>query len=61
MESADLFIIDIAISSMHILTAKILDVSNDFQNKNIPFIKEFVSAHHPIISTGLKDIIKMFL
>ena len=27
----------------------------------LPFTKEFVSVHHHIISTGLKDLILMFL
>ena len=54
VEHADLFIINIDISDMHRLIASILDVSNAFQNKNLPLIKEFVSVHHLIISTGLK-------
>ena len=35
MAHADSFRINIAIASMHRLTAKILDVSNAFQNKNV--------------------------
>ena len=57
---AESFRINIAISSMHRLTARILDVSNVFQKK-FPFMKEFVSVHHPIILTGLKDLIQVFL
>ena len=33
---SDLFIINISIAAMHILTARVLDVSNAFQNKNVP-------------------------
>ena len=36
MAHADLFKINIAIVSMHRLTTMILDVSNVFQNKNVP-------------------------
>ena len=57
----DSFIINVAVASMHIITASILDVSNAFQNKMFLFMKESVSVHHPIISTCLKDLILMFL
>ena len=43
---ADSFRINIAIVSMHILTAIILDVSNAFQNKNVP-IHESVCVSPP--------------
>ena len=33
---SDFFRINIAIAAMHRLTARILDVSNEFQNKNVP-------------------------
>ena len=46
MEHADSFIINIAIVSMHKLTARILDVSNAFQNKNVP-INERVCISPP--------------
>ena len=36
MAHSDSFIIGIAIESMHRLTSRILDVSNVFQNKNVP-------------------------
>ena len=36
MAHADSFIINTAIASMHTLTARIFDVSNVFQNKNVP-------------------------
>ena len=36
---ADLFRINIAIVDIHILTARILDVSNAFQNKNVPILE----------------------
>ena len=55
------FRINISIESMHRLTAIILDVSNAFQNKMFLFMKGFVSVHLPIILTGLKDRIQMFL
>ena len=72
---ADSFRINIAIASMHRLTARILDVSNEFQNTNVPiheivtnfrihmfpFMKEFLSVNHTIISTGLKYLTPMFL
>ena len=43
---ADSFIINISIADMHILTARILDVSNAFQNKNVP-IHEIVCVSPP--------------
>ena len=36
MAHADSFIINISIAYIHRLTARILDVSNAFQNKNVP-------------------------
>ena len=55
------FRINIAIESMHRLTAIILEVSNAFQKKNFLFMKEFVSVHLPIILTSLKERVQMFL
>ena len=46
MAHADSFRINIAIASMHRLTARILDVSNAFQNKNVP-IHERVCVSPP--------------
>ena len=46
MEHAGSFKINIAIASMHRLTARILDVSNAFQNKNV-LINERVCASTP--------------
>ena len=46
MAHADSFRINISIASMHIITARILDVSNDFQNTNVP-IHERVSVIPP--------------
>ena len=43
---ADSFIINISIASMHRLTARILDVSNAFQNTNFP-IHERVCVSPP--------------
>ena len=43
---ADSFKINIAIASMHRLTVRILDVSNAFQNKNVP-IHERVCVSPP--------------
>ena len=43
---ADSFRINIAIASMHSLTASILDISNAFQNKNVP-IHERVCVSPP--------------
>ena len=43
---AELFRINIAIASMHILTARILDISNTFQNTNVP-INERVCVSPP--------------
>ena len=43
------FRINIAIADMHRITARILDVSNELNNTNFPFMKESVSVHHPII------------
>ena len=40
------FRINIAISAMHILTARFLDVSNSFQNKNVP-IHERICVSQP--------------
>ena len=58
---ADSFRINITIAYMHRLTVSILDVSNLFHNTNVSIHEEFVSVHHPIISTGLKDIILMLI
>ena len=44
---ADSFIINIAIVSMHRLTAIILDVSNEFQNKNVPIHEIFCVSSPP--------------
>ena len=33
----------------------------NFRIQMFPFMTYFVSFHHPIISTGLKDLIPMFL
>ena len=38
---ADSFIINIAIASMHKLTSRILDVSNAFQNTNVPLNRDY--------------------
>ena len=46
MEHADSFRIYIAIAYMHRLTARILDVSNEFQNTNVP-IHERVCVSPP--------------
>ena len=46
MAHADSFIINIAIASMHILTARILYVINTFQNTNVP-IHEIVCVSPP--------------
>ena len=46
MAHDDSFIINISISSMHMLTARILDVSNAFQNTNFP-IHEIVCVSPP--------------
>ena len=48
VEYDDYFIINISIA-IHRGTARILDVSNAFQNKNFPFMKEVVSFNHSII------------
>ena len=56
---SDSFRINISIASMHRLTASILDVSNAFLF-NLLIMKEFVSVHHPIISTDLKYLILVF-
>ena len=61
VEHADSFRINISIANMHRLTAMILDVSNEFQTKNVPINERFLSVHHPIISTGLKYFTPMFL
>ena len=73
MAHSDLFIINIAIASMNRPTERILDVINGFQNTNVSihervrlspppyYINWFVSVHHPIITTGLKALILMFL
>ena len=36
MANADSFRINIAIASMHRLTVRVIDVSNEFKNKNVP-------------------------
>ena len=46
MAHVDSFRINIAISDMHRLTARILDVSNAFKNKNVP-INEIVRDSPP--------------
>ena len=43
------FGINITITSMHRLTAIILDISNALHNKNVPIMKYSVSFHNPII------------
>ena len=58
---ADSFRINIDIASIHILTARILDVSNAFQNTNFPIHERFLSVHLSIILNGLKDRIQMLL
>ena len=44
---SDLFIINIAIADMHKLTVNILDVSNEFQNTNIPIYERFCVSPSP--------------
>ena len=38
---ADLFRINVVTAAMHILPARIIDVNNSFQNKNVPIHKKF--------------------
>ena len=47
MSNADSFRIKIAIASMHRLTARILDVSNAFQNTNVPIHEWFCVSPPP--------------
>ena len=47
MAHADLFRINIAIANMHRLTASILDVSNAFQNTNVPIHERFCVSPPP--------------
>ena len=46
---------------MHILIARILNVSNYFQKKMFRFTKKSVSVYHPNTWTGLKNVTPMFL
>ena len=47
MAHADLFRINIDIASMHRITARILDVSNAFQNTNVPIHEIFCVSPPP--------------
>ena len=47
VEHADSLIINISIAAMHRLTARILDVSNTFQNKNVPIHEIFCFSPLP--------------
>ena len=47
MSHADSFIINIAITAMHRITYRILDVSNAFQNKNVTINERFCVSPPP--------------
>ena len=47
VEHADSFRINISIANMHRLTAMILDVSNEFQTKNVPINERFFVSTPP--------------
>ena len=47
MAHAESFIINISIADMHRLTARILYVSNAFQNKNVPIHERFCVSLPP--------------
>ena len=66
MAHDDSFIINIAIASMHRLTARILDVSNAFQNTNVPihervcvipppYYLDWFEIFHPNVPLNLDD------
>ena len=57
----DSSITNIAIAAMYGLTARILDVSNDYQNINVLINEIFFSVHHFIIWNGLKNNTLMLL
>ena len=58
---ADSFNINIYISDMCRLTARICDSMNAFQNKIFPFMNDFVSFNRPIIWSVLKIITPILL
>ena len=47
MAHADSFIINIAVASIHRLADRILDVSNSFQNTNVPIHEIFCVSPPP--------------
>ena len=54
MAHADSLRINIAIESMHRLTARILDVSNAFQNKNAPIHERVCVSPPPYYLDGFE-------
>ena len=58
---ADSLRINIDIGSMHRLTSRILDVSNEFQNKNVPINERVCVSPPPYYLDWLKYILPMFL
>ena len=59
MAHADSLRIKISIASMHILTSRILDVSNAFKNTNVPIHERVCASPPPYYLDYLKDLIRI--